>query len=143
MSTIALSSTTARPSKGLVIALWAVQILLALAFGMAGIMKSTAPIEELAKNMPWVARSSPELVRFIGISEFLGALGLLLPALTRIKPILTPIAALGLATIMVLAIGSHALNNEAPVIGFNVVLGGLAGFVAWGRLKKAPITPRA
>ena len=90
-------------SKGWKYGLWGVQVLLALAFGMAGLMKMGTPIIELARQLPWTA-SVPELmVRFIGFSEFAGALGLILPSAARIKPFLTPLAALCLMTIMFLA----------------------------------------
>lgn len=135
-------SKSASPAKGWTIGLWAVQVLLGLMFAMAGVMKSTAPIEQLAANMPWVAQVSPLFVRFIGVSELAGALGLILPAATRILPFLTPLAGAGLALIMVLAAGFHAMHGEYGVIGMNVVLGGLAALVAWGRLAKAPIAPR-
>jgi uncharacterized membrane protein len=135
--------TRPAPSKGLNIALWIVQVLLFAAFAMAGVMKSTAPIAELAQKMTWVPRLSPATVRFIGVSELCGAIGLLLPSLSRIKPRLTPLAALGIVTIMVLAAGHHAMNGEAKLIPINLVLGGLALFVAWGRWKKAPIAARA
>jgi putative oxidoreductase len=130
-------------SKGLHIGLWVVQGLLAFAFIGAGLMKSTAPIEQLQANMPWMSGEMGKLVRFIGVSELLGGLGLILPTATRIKPILTPLAALGLATIMVLAAATHGSRGEFGAIGVNVVLGGLAAFVAWGRFKKAPVAPRA
>lgn len=83
--------------------LWIVQALLAAAFVMAGVMKSTQPKEKLAPKLPWVRDFSPATVRFIGIAELLGGLGLILPAATGIAPILTPLAATGLAIIMVLA----------------------------------------
>jgi hypothetical protein len=130
------------PSKGLNIALWVVQFLLFAMFAMAGFMKATAPIAELAKNMAWVPRFSPGMVRFIGVSELCGALGLILPSLSRIKPALTPLAALGLVITMVLAAGHHLLNGEAKFVPVPLVLGGLAAFVAWGRWKKAPIASR-
>ena len=66
----------------------------------------------------------------------------MLPAATRIAPKLTPIAALGLVTVMVLAAGHHLMHGEAAAIGPNLVLALLAGFVAWGRLSAAPIAPR-
>ncbi|MNT38241.1 hypothetical protein D3C72_1744270 [compost metagenome] len=134
-------SNAPAPSKGWTIGLWTVQVLVALMFGMAGFMKSTQPIEALAANMPWVA-SMPALVRFIGIAELLGAIGMILPAATRILPLLTPAAGGGLATIMVLAAIFHLTRGEFSGIVANVVLGLLAAFVAWGRLKKAPIAPR-
>jgi uncharacterized membrane protein len=137
------STTSAAPGKGLHIALWVAQVLLAVAFGMAGVMKTFMPLEELAQKLPWVAESGAGLVRFIGISELAGALGLLLPAATRIKPILTALAGLGLLVVMVLAAGFHVMRGEVQALPVNFVLGGLAAFVAWGRWKKHPITPRA
>lgn len=142
MSDIAVQAAPSASSKGLHIGLWVVQALLAVAFGMAGLMKSFAPVEELAANMPWVARSSEALVRFIGVSELAGALGLILPALLRIKPVLTPAAAAALVVVMILAGGTHVMNSEPGVV-INIVLGALAAFVAWGRFAKAPISPRA
>ena len=122
------------------ILLWLVQILLACAFGMAGVMKSTQPVDVLAANgIAWAPQLPLALVRFIGISEFLGAVGLILPALTKIKPFLTPLAALGLLTIMILAMGFHVSRGEAGALPVNMVLGGLAAFVAWGRTSKVPI----
>lgn len=142
-ATAPLTADTTRPSRGLHIALWVVQGLLALAFLGAGAMKLTAPIEELAKSMSFIAHTSGAMVRFIGLSEVAGALGLVLPAATRIKPGLTPLAAAGLAVVMVLAFGTHVALGEYAGLGAPVVLGGLAAFVAWGRWKKAPIAPRA
>jgi uncharacterized membrane protein YphA (DoxX/SURF4 family) len=143
-ASFAVSSPAAAPSasKGLRIGLWVAQALLAVAFIGAGMMKSTAPLEELAKNMAWVARYSPGMVRFIGAAELLGGIGLLLPALTRILPVLTPVAASALTLVMVLAGGEHLMNGEAPMVVPNLVLGGLAAFIAWGRFTKAPILPR-
>jgi uncharacterized membrane protein YphA (DoxX/SURF4 family) len=137
-----MSSDAAAPSKGLNIGLWIVQVLLAVAFGMAGLMKSTAPIEELAKQMVWPGTMPAAMVRFIGVSELLGGLGLLLPSLTRIQPKLTALAAAGLVVVMVLAAGFHVTRSEFGALPVNFVLGGLAAFVAWGRFKKAPIAPR-
>ena len=128
-------------SKAWGISLWVVQVLVALGFGMAGFMKATAPLETLAANMTWVA-AMPGLVRFIGVAELLGALGMILPAATRIRPMLTPAAGLGLVIIMVLAALFHLTRGEFSAIGANAILGLLAGFVAWGRLRKAPIAPR-
>jgi hypothetical protein len=128
--------------KGWNIALWVVQILLALFFGMAGFMKTTQPIPELAEKMVWPGVVPAALVRFIGLSELAAALGLILPAVTRIKPVLTPLAGAGLAVIMVLAAIFHAARGEFGALPTNVVLGALAAFVAWGRFRKAPIPPR-
>lgn len=142
MSTIVVSQQLEKPSKIMNIGVWSLQVLLALVFGMAGLFKSTQPIAELAKQMPWVA-NAPGLVRFIGISELAGALGLLLPAITRIKPILTPVAAVGLVIVMVLATAFHISRGEIGEVPITLILGGLAAFVAWARFKKAPIQARS
>jgi hypothetical protein len=83
------------------------------------------------------------LVRFIGISELMGAIGILLPAALRIRPRLTPLAAAGLALVMALAILFHLARGEAQVIAVPLVLGALSAFVAWSRFRKAPVQGRA
>ena len=70
---------------------------------------------------------------FIGWAEIAGGLGLIVPAAMRIAPWLTPLAALGLATIMILAIPFHIVRGEASVIWIHALLAALALFVAWGR----------
>ena len=135
--------TNQKSNKVINIALWIAQGLLAVMFIMAGIMKATQPIEALAESLPWVTSTPLGLVRFIGISELLGGLGLLIPSIFRFKPFLTVWAALGLALIMVLAAGFHASRGEFPNIGMNVVLIGIALFIVWGRNKKAPILPKS
>ena len=134
--------TEVKNNKGLNIALWAAQILLSLGFLMFGIMKLTQPIEELSKSLPWVTQVPAGLVRFIGISEFLGGLGLLLPSVLRTRPSLTPWAALGLLIIMVLAFIFHTVKGQYNVLMGSVIMGALAFFIFWGRLKKAPILPK-
>jgi uncharacterized membrane protein YphA (DoxX/SURF4 family) len=135
--------TPGRSRRVLAAALWIGQILLALIFGMSGLMKATMPIPELSKSAAWVTAVPPPLVRFIGVAELLGAAGVLLPAMTRILPKLTPLAALGLATIMELAVFFHLSRGEmsAAAITFGFAL--LAAFVAWGRLRGVPVSPRA
>jgi putative oxidoreductase len=121
--------------KGLRIALWIAQGVLVAAFGMAGLIKLTQPFAELAKSMP--APMPEALVRFIGVCEIAGALGLILPAATRIKPVLTPWAAVGLGTVMVLAAIVNVSHGAVQTVPVNVVLGGLAAFVATGRFGSA------
>ena len=137
---ISLSATT-RPNRALHISLWAAQLVLAAVFFNAGKLKATATVAEIAEYMPWAA-DMPVLVRFIGISELVGAVGLVLPALLRIKPALTALAAAGLVVVMILAALFHTTRGEMPAVPINVALGVLAAFVAWGRWRKAPITPR-
>lgn len=113
--------------------LWIVQAVLAAMFALAGAMKSTQPKDKLAEKLPWAADFSPATVRFIGIVEFAAALGLILPAATGIAPVLTPLAATGLAVVMLLAAITHARRKETSAIAFNTVLLVLAALVAWGR----------
>ena len=123
--------------------LWVLQILLAVAFGMAGVMKLVTPLDQLAEGLAWVGRVPGWATRLAAVAEVFGALGLILPAATRIKPQLTAWAAVGLVTVMLLAaVGVHLPAGEWSGIGRNVVLGLLAGVVAYGRFKKAPIEPR-
>ena len=91
------------------------------------------PIEEAAKSAPWADDLPVPLVRFIGFSELAGALGVVLPWLTGIRPRLTPLAALGLMTIMLLAVLFHLWRGEAAIIGMHLVVAAIAAFVAWGR----------
>jgi uncharacterized membrane protein YphA (DoxX/SURF4 family) len=137
--TLSAAVTDVKPSKALHFSLWGVQLLLGLAFLAAGAMKTTTPLEVLAQRMPGLPGG---LVRFIGVSELAGGLGLILPAATRIKPGLTALAGVGLATVMVLAAIFHLSRGEFGAVPVNALLGGLAAFVAWGRGKKAPIAAR-
>ena len=140
--TTAARPNTARPRRALHIALWVAQVLLAGMFLMTGFMKLTQPVDALAGQMPWVLTVPVALVRFIGAAELAGALGLLLPSLTRIQPRLTVLAALGLVVVMVLASGLHLSRGEGAMVPMNLVLAAVAGFIAWGRSKAAPIAPR-
>lgn len=133
--------TEQKRSKELHIGLWIVQALLAIVFAMAGFMKISTPLEQLEQSgMSFVDSYGAGMVRFIGISELLGSVGLILPAALRIKPVLTPLAAVGIAIIMILACGYHISNGEPFVAP--VVLLALAVFVTWGRFKRAPILPK-
>ncbi|MBX2896952.1 MAG: DoxX family protein [Cyclobacteriaceae bacterium] len=135
--------TSTNKSKALNISLWIAQVLLALMFLMAGAMKSAQPVEELAKSMSWVNDFSAGMVRFIGASELLGGIGLLLPSLLRIRPLLTPLAALGLFIVMVFAFIYHVSKGEYELLPVNSILGTIALFIVWGRYKKVPIQPKA
>ena len=124
------------------IALWIVQILLALAFLAAGFSKTFSPMAELGTQMAWVNDVSPLMVRAPGIAELLGALGLILPAVTRIQPKLTVLAALGLMLVMLFAVILHLFRGEFGGAVPPVILFVLSGFVAYGRWVLAPIAPR-
>ena len=142
-SAMAGTRATAGGRRGLRIGLWVAQWLLGAAFGLAGLAHATQPIAEMAKQAPWTGALPAALVRFIGVMEICGALGLLLPSLTRVRPRLTVWAARGLMTVMVLACIVHLTRGEPQVLPVNFVLGGLAAFIAWGRFRAAPIAPRA
>src|SRR5260370_29631524 len=88
-STSSTVSRAAATGRGLRIALWSAQIALAIVFALAGGMKVSTPAAELAKMAPGFPLA---FIRFIGIAELAGAIGIILPALTRIVPVLTPLA---------------------------------------------------
>jgi uncharacterized membrane protein YphA (DoxX/SURF4 family) len=115
------------------IALWILQGVLAAAFLMAGSMKVLRPTKQLEERMAWVGRFPAPVIRFIGTTELLGAVGLILPAATGIAPILTPLAASGLALMMVLAAIHHSRHKEYSGIATNAVLFAIAVVIAWGR----------
>jgi len=135
-----MAVSNARPSgessrsRSMTYALWIVQGLLALLFLFAGGMKLVLPIEEMTKQMPM-----PGLfLRFIGVAEVLGGIGLVLPGLLDIRPGLTALAAAGLAIVM---IGATVLSLVSGGVGaalFPLVVGLLSTFVAYGRWRLAP-----
>lgn len=135
--------TSLQPGKPLRIALWTAQVLLAAMFVMSGFMKLMTPIAELSAMMPWTGQVSAPFVRFIGVVDLAGGIGILLPSLTRIQPRLTVLAALGCVVLQVLAFCFHASRGETVALPVNVLLMALSAFVLWGRSKKAPILPRA
>jgi hypothetical protein len=140
MSTTAIE--TAQPGRALRIGLWIAQVLIFTAFASAGLVKLLTPIPQLAAMMPWAGQYSETFVRFIGLVDLAGGIGILLPALTRILPRLTVLAALGCSVLQVFALVFHISRGEAAVTPLNIVLLGLALFVLWGRGRKAPIVPR-
>jgi hypothetical protein len=142
-TTLPAAAANVRPSRALNVSLWAAQLLLAALFFLVGYTHAAAPIAVAIQRAPWVASLPVALVRFIGVAELAGAIGLLLPAATRIRPMLTPLAAAGLAIMMLLAIPFHLLRGEASAVGINLVLGSLAALVAFGRTRWAPIADRS
>ena len=115
------------------IVLWIAQGVLAAMYLMAGAMKTFQTVKA-KEQFPWAKDRSHGFVRFIGISELLGALGLILPMGTGILPWLTPLAAVGLSLIQLLAIFTeHLPRKEYNVIPANILLLGLAMFVVFGR----------
>ena len=128
-----------RPSKVRSIILWIIQMLMAAPLIWAACAKWFTPADKLAAMWPWTSQLSPAQVKLTGVFDFLGGLGLALPALLRIQPRLTPIAAIGLVLLMICATVFHVSRGEASSIGFNIVFALLSAFIAWGRLAKTPI----
>ena len=121
------------------IVLWIIQVLLALLFLFAGGTKLVMSIEAMrAMGSPNQVLLPGLLIRFIGVCEVLGALGLILPGLLRIKPGLTPLAAAGLVIIMIGATVITVAGGEVAPALFPLVVGILAAFVAYGRWRLAP-----
>jgi uncharacterized membrane protein YphA (DoxX/SURF4 family) len=120
-------------------ALWILQVLLAAVFLFSGLLKLLVPVDQMQQQLPLPAA----LIYLIGTLETLGALGLLLPALLRIRPSLTPFAAACLALLMACAtILTPLLGDPIASASLPLVLGILAAFVAYGRTRRAPIPAR-
>lgn len=115
--------------------LWVAAGVLAVLFASVGIGKLTQSKEKLMAqpNLAWTEDFSPGMIKLIAAAELAAGLGLVLPPLTGIAPVLTPLAASGLVIVMAGAAVTHARRGEARVIPVNVVLGVLALVVAWGR----------
>jgi len=112
------------------VALWIVTGFLTASYLAAGSFKAFRTRASLAETMPWTRSSSDGMVKFVGAVELLGAIGLVLPWLTGIAPILTPLAASGLVVVQVLAIVVHIRRGEVKSLPVNVVLLLAALFVA-------------
>lgn len=117
--------------------LWTIQIVLALLFLFAGASKFSMPVEQMTKDMP-AAIASGAFIHFVGVCEVLGGLGLVLPGLLKIKTGLTPLAACGLALLMVGATVVSAQIGVGMAV-FPLVIGLLCAFVAYGRWRLAPL----
>jgi hypothetical protein len=126
--------TPLRPKSNVLhISLWIVQVLLSMTLLWSSAMKLFQSPKELSDMWPWAGEVSVSLVKITGIVDLLGALGLVLPMLFRIKPILTVAAALGIILLMICAAIFHISRGEGSQIMPNVIFALLAWFVAWGR----------
>jgi uncharacterized membrane protein YphA (DoxX/SURF4 family) len=125
--------------KGLHYTLWTFQVLLALLFLFAGIMKLVTPAEKLAAQAP---QFSVNFMRFIGVVETLGGLGMVLPGLLKIKTGLTPLAAAGLVIVMIGAVVVSYQTMGLKGIAVPLVTGIVAAFVAYGRWRRVPLPER-
>ncbi|MEC5142419.1 DoxX family protein [Chitinophaga sp. 212800010-3] len=126
---------TQQPSKSWHISLWVAQILLALFFLTGAILKFM-PAATAAGFAPWIGQVPLWQVRLLAVIDLAGSLGLILPTLLRIKPILTTWTAGCAIVLMLCAIIFHISRNEANVIGANIVAIFMAAFIAWGRSNK-------
>lgn len=121
------------------VTVWIVSGLLAVAFLGIGMIKVITPAAEMAamsQGVPVI------LLKIAGYAEVLGALGLILPAASRIAPILTPVAAGGLVLTMTGATITNIITGQYNLIPMTVILGLVAGFVAWARFGRYTVQPR-
>jgi uncharacterized membrane protein YphA (DoxX/SURF4 family) len=126
-------------------ALWATQVLWGVFFSVTGFGKilcyDNVVWNQTLPQVPWFSAVPRCLFVFIGVCEFLGGVGLILPAMTGVKPKLTPFAAIGLMLVMMLAAVFHIARREHNFVPITLVLGGVAAFIAYGRLFVQPIAP--
>lgn len=137
-STPNASPSSPRAARRATIGLWVLQGLLAAVFVMAGSTKLVMPIEAMAMPV-----ALPEwFLRFIGVAEVLGAIGLIVPSVTRIRPSLTPLAACGLVVIMIGAVSVTLLGGGGVQALGPAIVGALLATIAVGRTRRAPIASR-
>ena len=136
-------------SKTMNIVLWILQVLWGVFFCFTGFGKILCYRVDvwnhtLHQPVAWFQAVPQGLFVFIGVCEFLGGAGLILPAMTRVKPKLVPFAAIGLTLVMILAATFHLARGEFSFfVPMNLVLGGVAAFIAYGRLMAKPIAARS
>lgn len=116
------------------ILLWSLQIVLALFFLVAGSLK-TFQYEKARQQLPWVEDVPKGMVAFIGLSEILAALGLVLPQLFNVMEYLTLIAAGGISAIMIIAFIFHAYRGEYKQTPLNIIVLLLAMLAVWGNIQ--------
>lgn len=119
--------------------LWILQILLAALFAVAGAFKLLNSKSDLAGRMTWVEEFPEQGVLLIGWAELTGAIGLLIPALTGVAPLLVPVAASGLALMQLGALAVHSARGENQMILNNAAILVVCLFVSWGRFAPSPL----
>ncbi|NUW43360.1 DoxX family protein [Nonomuraea rhodomycinica] len=126
-------------------ALWSLQALFGFFFAGSGFGKvllyDAALYAAAPRAVAWYAAVSQPLIVFIGVCEVLGGVGLILPAMAKVKPMLTPLAAAGLTLTMVLAAGFHITRGEYELVPANILLGAATAVVAVGRGRLRPVAP--
>jgi uncharacterized membrane protein YphA (DoxX/SURF4 family) len=123
-----------QPGRKLNVVLWVLQALLAMLFMFSGVMKFIMPVAEMTKQIPFPGW----FLHFIGVAEILGAIGLVLPGILRIRTGLTPLAAAALVVIMIGATAVNLKTGQRPAALTTVILGLLLVFVAYDRRRMAP-----
>ena len=141
MTTTAASSGPAAGAP-LRIALWTAQTIVFALFTLFGGMKLLMPVDKLAEMWLWPGQVPSWFLHLTGLLDVVGGIGVLLPAMTRIQPRLTVLAALGCSLLQIAAIIFHLSRGEAAVVPLNIVLLALSVFILWGRGRPAPIGPR-
>jgi DoxX-like protein len=131
----ALEDSAEPSTRRMSYALWTVQVLLALLFLFAGGAKLALPAAALEGPVPVL------FLRFIGVCEVLGALGLILPGIFRTARILTPVAAAGLVIIMIGATIINVIGSGIPVALITLLIGLVAAFVYYGRRQAILVRP--
>jgi hypothetical protein len=125
------------------VTLWTLQVLWGVSFSITGFGKvffyNPVLWNRALHQVPWFSAVPHDLMIFIGVCEFLGGIGLILPAATGIKPILTPISAAALALVMVLATGFHIARAEYVFVALNVVLAVVSAYIAYQRAFTRPV----
>ena len=124
------------------IALWITAGLLALVALAGGITKTFMPLDKLAQHdgAAWTRTASPAFVRTLGILEILAAIGLVLPAVLDIAPVMVPVTAACWIALMIGAMTTHGRLGQAKLVMVNVVYLALAVFIAVGRFGTTPFT---
>jgi uncharacterized membrane protein YphA (DoxX/SURF4 family) len=120
---------------------WVLQVVLGIYFVAVGVLHFVVP-EGLPEPMGWMYDLPTWLHVVSGVAEIAGGLGLVLPALTRIRPQLTPLAAAGLVIVMLGAAAWHLSRGEVANIGGNLLTAGLLAFIAWVRWTRHPLPAR-
>lgn len=138
---------TERQARPMNAVLWTLQALSGVFWSITGFGKmlcyNSSVWSQTRHDVSWFSAIPQGLFVFIGVCEFLGGIGLILPAMARVKPKLTVFAAIGLTLVMILAIGFHIARGEYNFLPTNLVLGGIALFIAYGRFFVRPLTPAA
>lgn len=142
MSSVAAEAERYRTPLALNVLLWAAQLFVGISFAVIAWMKLFTPIPALAAMWPWTGQFPEVVVRGLGVIDLAGGLGILLPALTRIRPSLTVTAAACCALLQICAMAFHISRGEAEAVPVNIIFLVLSLFVFWGR-RRYPVPARS